>query len=360
VKRAVLCVANPQTYIDDLDDYSIMIVEPTSPSARLKYLLEKSDYSLLITDQGSKTRLGQDYPNERVLFYTSGTTGDSKFYGYSQHQLDLLIQTICSAYELTANDRYVSVMNLAHAHGQAFYWATKHIGCETNFLSVREIRQLPKFDPTFLTAIPGMLNVALHLDFKYLRFIRSASCAMPTTLHTALKNKFKVPVLEAFGMTEAMSHCFTNPLKGQQRIGTVGLPDGVNAKIVNGRLHLQGPTVYREGWIDTGDLAEQDEAGYYRILGRSVDQINVNGYKLNPLSIENQMLNNIPGLIECAIFGSTNVKCLFVGECTVKQVQEFLSSLHGTCRPEFVKQVEHLPTNESGKVSRTWLDTQYQ
>jgi acyl-coenzyme A synthetase/AMP-(fatty) acid ligase len=360
MKRAVICAKNPQTYIDDLDDYSIMIVEPTSPPARLKYLLEKSDYSLLITDQGSVSRQGNDYPNERVFWYTSGTTGDSKFYSFTQSQVDTLSKAICNSYDITSNDRYVSTMNLAHGHGQAFYWATKHIGCETNFLSVNEIRQMPKFNPTFLTAIPGMLNIALHLDFKSLRFIRSSSSAMPDALHNALKNKFKVPVLEAFGMTEAMSQCFTNPLHGEQRIGTIGLPDGVNAKIVDGHLHLQGPTVYRDGWIDTGDLAEQDDAGYYRILGRSIDQINVNGYKLNPLSIENQMLNSIPELAECVIFGSTKVKCLFVGKCTIKQVKEFLSNLHDACRPVLIKQVEQLPTNESGKVSRTWMDKNYQ
>lgn len=360
MKRAVICAKNPQTYIDDLDDYSIMIVEPTSPPARLKYLLEKSDYSLLITDQGNQSRQGNDYPNERLVWYTSGTTGDSKFYSFTQSQLDIMAKNICDSYDITANDRYVSTMNLAHAHGQGFYWATKYIGCQTNFLSVNEIRQMPKFNPTFLTAIPGMLNIALQLDFESLRFVRSASSAMPNVLYTALKNKFKVPVLEAFGMTETMSQCFTNPLHGEQRIGTVGLPSGVDAKIVNGRLHVQGPTVYHDGWVDTGDLAEQDKAGYYRILGRSIDQINVNGYKLDPLNIENQMLNNIPGLSECVVFGSTKVKCLFVGECTLKQVKDFLSNLHNACRPEFIEQVERLPTNESGKVSRTWLDTQYQ
>ena len=360
MKRAVLCVADPQTYIDDLDDYSIMIVEPTCPPARLKYLLEKSDYSLLITVDGEQHRAGSDYENERVFWYTSGTTGDSKFYSFSQSQLDTMAKNICNSYSITANDRYVSVMSLSHAHGQGFYWATKMADCDVQFLPWNQIRNLPKFSPTFITAIPGMLRVIGNLDLDSTRFIRSASAALPNTLYQHLKDKFRVPMIEAFGMTEALSHCFTNPLHGEQRIGTVGLPNGVEAKIVNDHLHLQGPTMYRDGWIDTGDLAEQDDAGYYRILGRSVDQINVNGYKLNPLSIENQMLNNIPGLIECAIFGSTKVKCLFVGQCTLKQVQEFLSSLHGTCRPEFVEQVERLPTNEFGKVSRTWLETQYQ
>ena len=88
MKRAVLCVANPQDYINELNDYSIMIINPDSAESRRKYLLDNSDYSLLITDQGTSFRNGQDYANERVLWYTSGTTGDSKFCSFTQNQID--------------------------------------------------------------------------------------------------------------------------------------------------------------------------------------------------------------------------------------------------------------------------------
>ena len=95
MKRAVLCVYNPQDYIDQLQDYSIMIINPDSPESRNQYLLTKSDYSLLITANGEQHRNGQNYPNERLFWYTSGTTGDSKFCSFTQEQIDLLSVKIC-------------------------------------------------------------------------------------------------------------------------------------------------------------------------------------------------------------------------------------------------------------------------
>lgn len=358
MKRAVLNVPNPQDYIDQLKDYSIMIINPDSTESRNQYLLEKSDYSLLITDQGEHYRDGQDYTGERLFWYTSGTTGDSKFCSFTQNQLDNMAQRICNSYNITNNDRYVSVMSLWHAHGQGFYWAAKLAKCETHFVSMKDIKTMPTYSPTFVTAIPDLLKLIGHYGFDSLRFIRSASSAMPNETYTALKQKFNVPVIEAFGMTEALSHCFTNPLHGEQRIGTVGLPDGVEADIVDGHLYIKGPTVASDGWYDTGDLAEQDSAGYFRILGRHRDQINHRGIKINPLSLENQLKASLP-VGDCVVFGATNVKCLYTGNCDPVQVQQFLIGIGSHCRPVLLQQVIEIPVSPSGKISRTWLDTKY-
>jgi long-subunit acyl-CoA synthetase (AMP-forming) len=110
MKRAVLCVTNPEQYIDQLADYSLMIINPDSTPSRLEYLLSHSDYSLLITQHREHQKDGKDYPNERVLWYTSGTTGDSKFYSFTQQQLDHMSQTIINSYRLTSNDRYLSII----------------------------------------------------------------------------------------------------------------------------------------------------------------------------------------------------------------------------------------------------------
>jgi acyl-coenzyme A synthetase/AMP-(fatty) acid ligase len=359
MKRAVLCVDNPQDHIPKLKDYSIMVINPNATPARNRYLLEHSDWSLLITDTEEKTRDGNDYPDERVLWYTSGTTGDSKFCSFTQAQLNNMSATICRAYNLTANDRYTSIMSLWHAHGQGFYWATQLAQCETTFLNIKDIRHLPETNPTFITAIPDVLRVVGELALPNLRFIRGASSAMSNSLYSDLKSKFNIPIIEAFGMTEAMSHCFTNPLHGEQRMGTVGLPDGVDARIEEGRLMIRGFNVCAGDWFDTGDLAEQDNAGYYRILGRSQDQINIKGIKLNPASLERQLLESVTGLQSCVIFGANKVKCLYVGSCTADQIREFLTTLGSQCRPVLVEMVSEIPLGPSGKISRSLLDNRF-
>jgi acyl-CoA synthetase (AMP-forming)/AMP-acid ligase II len=361
MKRAVLCVTNPQDYISQFDDYSLMIINPDSSESRNHYLLERSDYSLLVTDAGWRVRDGGDYPNERLFWYTSGTIGDSKFYSFSQEQLDMLVDSICQDYALTANDRYVGIMGLWHAHGQALYWATRHIGCEAHFLSVKEIRKIAKFQPTFLSAIPDMLRVVSGLPLNSLRFIRSGSAPLKDDLYLALKEKFQIPVVEYFGMTETLGHAFTNPLYGEQRMGTVGLPaHGVEALIQNEHLWLKSNRAHTANWFDTGDLAEQDSSGYYRILGRSVDQINVRGYKINPISIESQLKEKFDNIGEFAIFGNTKVNCVYTGDVDPSDIKNALINIHPACNPDLIERVDSLPKTDSGKLSRTWLTKKYQ
>ena len=360
MKRAVICSANPEKFINHLDDYSIMIIDPNAVESRRKYLLEQADYSLLITDTGEQYRNGQDYSNERVLWYTSGTTGDSKFCSFTQPQLDNMAARLRSSYDITADDRYVSIMPLWHAHGQGFYWATKHAGCQVDFAKITDAKTINKYDPTFITAIPNFLKILSKFNFKSLRFVRSASTALSVELFAALRDHFQVPVVEAFGMTEAMSHCFTNPLNAEQRPGTIGLPDGIKADIINRELYIKGPTVFQDGWYNTGDLADQDSAGYYRILGRSKEQININGIKINPLSIEKQILTSLPDVAECIIFGVDKVKCLYVGDCDAAVVRRFLIGLGSHCRPALVQSVSNIPVSPSGKTSRAWLNNQYE
>jgi acyl-coenzyme A synthetase/AMP-(fatty) acid ligase len=112
-------------------------------------------------------------------------------------------------------------------------------------------------------------------------------------------------------------------------------------------------------WFDTGDLAEQDTAGYFRILGRHVDQININGYKINPSSIEKQLLQNFPNLQDCVIFGKDKLKCLYVGDYSPHHIQKFLVDVNAHCFPRVLQQVDSVPLTSTGKVSRTWLDQNY-
>lgn len=358
MKRAVICVDNPQDIIPHLPNYSLMILNPNASASRNQYLLDKSDYSLLVNKQGHHYRDGGYYPDERLLWYTSGTTGDSKFCSFTQEQLDIMTDRVCKLYDISANDRYVSIMGLWHAHGQGFYWIAQRAGCEISYLNVKEIRNISKYNPTFITAIPDMLKVIAQQDIPGLRFVRSASAPLPAKVHQDLSDHFQAPIVEAFGMTESLSQCFTNPLHGEQRIGTVGLPDGIEADIVDGHLYIKGPTVVVPGWFDTGDLADRDDAGYYRILGRSRDQINVRGLKLNPMSLESR-LKDISGLTDCVVFGTDSVKVLYVGDTDPADIRRCLLGIGPHCRPAVLQSVDSIPVSPSGKVSRTWLNVQF-
>ena len=141
---------------------------------------------------------------------------------------------------------------------------------------------------------------------------------------------------------------------------TVGLPNGVEARIDQGRLFIKGPTVFVNDWYDTGDLAEQDPAGYYKIIGRSRDQINVRGIKVNPASLEQQLLAAVLGVTECAVFGTHSVKCIYVGSATADEIIAFLTKLGSYCRPTLVQSMASIPLSPSGKVSRTFLNSLYE
>jgi acyl-coenzyme A synthetase/AMP-(fatty) acid ligase len=143
-------------------------------------------------------------------------------------------------------------------------------------------------------------------------------------------------------------------------MGTVGLPDGIEATISKeGHLLIHGFSVVNDNWIDTGDLAEQDSAGYYRILGRSVDQLNIKGKKFNPSSLESQLLRQFPQIKECVIFGVHELNCLYVGQGDAKEIQKFLFGLDSHLRLALLENVEEILLKYPGKISRSYLKALY-
>jgi long-chain acyl-CoA synthetase len=246
-------------------------------------------------------------------------------------------------------------MPLWHAHGLGLYWAAKKADCEVKYIKTAELRNSIDYSPTIISAIPDFLRLLTKQKFRELRFVRSASSALPTKLYNDLVAWSGKPVIEAFGMTEACSHCFTNPLHGEQRIGTVGLPSGVDARIVNGQLEIQGSSVYKSGWFATGDIAEQDNRGYYKIIGRLQDRINTRGYKIDPLSVENQLYLKVPDIGHVVIFGKDRVMCVYTGSASEQQVRQAIVDIDYHCNPRLIQQIKSIPLNNAGKVSRSML-----
>jgi acyl-CoA synthetase (AMP-forming)/AMP-acid ligase II len=161
-----------------------------------------------------------------------------------------------------------------------------------------------------------------------LRFIRSCSSALAPATMAELERRFGVPVLEAYGMTEASHQIATNPLPpAERKPGTVGLGSNVEIGIMDKKGHLlppeaQGEVVIRganvfsgyeenpeanissfaNGWFRTGDKGILDRQGYLRLVGRIKELIVRGGEKIAPLEID-QVLQLHPAVAEVATFG---------------------------------------------------------
>jgi malonyl-CoA/methylmalonyl-CoA synthetase len=256
------------------------------------------------------------------------------------------ISTLVSAWEWSAQDRTLLVLPLHHVHGLV------NVLC-CALWSGACCEMLPRFDAelTWQRLADGQLTVFMAVPTVYhrlitswekapedvrlsrsngtrqLRLMVSGSAALPVQTLARWRDISTHTLLERYGMTE-IGMALSNPLHGERRPGTVGVPlPGVSVRLVDeqgsvvpagsaGEVEVRGGTVFLEywrnaqatreafhaGWFRTGDVAIIED-GYYRILGRtSIDIIKSGGYKISALEIE-EVLRKHPAVAECAVVG---------------------------------------------------------
>src|SRR4029077_20569513 len=161
-----------------------------------------------------------------------------------------------------------------------------------------------------------------------LRFVRSCSSALSPVLMEKIEKLIQVPVLEAYGMTEASHQMCSNPLPPRGRkAASVGPGTGVKVGIMDeegnllpsgelGEVVIQGPNViegyennpeanaksFTNGWFRTGDQGFLDEDGYLSLTGRLKELINRGGEKIGPREIDEVLLSH-PAVAEAVCFG---------------------------------------------------------
>jgi malonyl-CoA/methylmalonyl-CoA synthetase len=338
-----------------------------------------------------------------LMLYTSGTTGKPKGAVLTHGNLSVQQELLRESWGLHEHDVLVHALPLHHMHGLC-------IALLSCLGAGASVRMLPTFDAarvwdemgrgTVFMAVPTMYRkLALALDAAEpdvrarwernatsLRLATSGSAALPATLAERWRAVTgKVP-LERFGMTE-IGVGLSNPLDGERRTGTVGMPLRTVETRVNegsGELLVRGPSVFREyfrrdeatahafvrhgddSWFLTGDTVARDERGYFRILGRtSVDILKSGGYKLSALEIE-EALRDHEAVSDVAVIGVPDetwgdrvVACVVVRQgkaldpATLRAfAKERLASYK--C-PKDVIMLEDLPRNAMGKVQKPAL-----
>jgi oxalate---CoA ligase len=275
--------------------------------------------------------VSRDADEASLILHTSGTTSRPKMLCLTQANLCSSARNIVASLHLGAEDRCLNIMPLFHIHGLvgallSSIAAGSSVVCTPGFHSLHFFDWFEEFQPTWYTAVPTMHQAILgraaqkpgvHSRSR-LRFIRSCSSALPPKLMAKLENEFQVPVVEAYGMTEASHQISTNPLPpGIRKPGSVGLPAGCEIAVLDeggalwpageiGAIVIRGPNVthgyenmleanessFRGGWFRTGDQGKFDSAGYLFLTGRTQEIINRGGEKISPREVEEVLLDH--------------------------------------------------------------------
>ncbi|NWG05658.1 MAG: AMP-binding protein [Chloroflexi bacterium] len=278
--------------------------------------------------------------NTAVIIYTSGTTGRPKGAEITHGNLISNLQSLHTAWGWQADDVLLHVLPIFHVHGLfvALHGAL-HAGATTllmrEFNAQKTLELLSSGRCTVFMAVPTihkrMLDVpdAHQFGLSRVRLITSGSDRLPDEVFTGFQKTFGYTLLERYGMTETGMNC-SNPLNGERRIGSVGLPlPGVEVRIVDseartiladgeiGEVEIRGPNVFKgywrqpdktaasfsaDGWFKTGDLGYLEADGYLTLCGRSKDLIISGGLNIYPPEVE-RVLAEHPAVAACAVIG---------------------------------------------------------
>jgi malonyl-CoA/methylmalonyl-CoA synthetase len=339
-----------------------------------------------------------------ALLYTSGTTGRSKGAMLTHRNLGSNAEALRLTWGFTEADVLLHALPIYHTHGL-------FVAVNTTLLAGARMLFFRHFEPgAVIAALPratAMMGVPTYYARLLARpdftrdvcagmrlFISGSAPLLEETFH-AFEARTGQRILERYGMTET-GMSTSNPLEGERRGGTVGLPlPGVEARVADeggeilprgetGVLEVRGPNVFKgywqmpektreefrdDGFFITGDVARIDPDGYITIVGRAKDLIISGGLNVYPKEVES-VIDRLPGVVESAVVGlphpdfGEGVAAVIVREpsATLAEADVIAAAkteLAGFKVPKKVVFVDGLPRNSMGKVQKNLLRDTY-
>ncbi len=318
--------------------------------------------------------------DDALIVYTSGTTGTPKGAVHTHASLLAGISSLLLAWEWEPEDRLVLSLPLFHVHGLcAGLFGTLTAGASAavfdRFDESAVLNAVPT--STMFFGVPTMYHrlaaSGLSPGLRALRLCVSGSAPLAPDLWHRLAAD-GVAVLERYGMTETLL-TLSNPLDGERRPGSVGLPlPGVEAVVEDadehgiGELHVRGASLCRGywgrdafapgEWFATGDLVSVADDGYVTVRGRRTELIITGGHNVYPAEVE-AVLSRHPGVVEVAVVGvpsaewGETVVAYVVGDPDLASLRELAATDLAPFKcPREVRLIDALPRNALGKVVR--------
>jgi len=346
------------------------------------------------------------------LIYTSGTTGPPKGAMNANRNIVFnahIYKTVC---HLDRQDRILGIAPLFHVTGTIGHMAIASllgipIVIFFRFDSGEVLRLIEKWRPTMTAgSITVFFALRDHPDFSK-RDLSSLSKAMsggapvPAAFAESFKQATGVYIHNIYGLTETTSPCHMTPIGMESPVDeesgalSVGLPIPSScAKIVDlesgttelpvgevGEIIVKGPMVVpgywgkpdetahaiRQGWLYTGDVGKMDEDGWFYIVDRKKDLINVSGFKVWPRDVEDVLYQH-PAVREACVIGipdsyrGETVKAFVSlvggqeGKVTPDELMQFCKQRMAAYKyPRIVEIVSEIPKTQTGKMLRRQL-----
>ena len=376
----------------------------TVPHTRLKTALALGRDTLAKTPAATLwQRISPD--TLAVLQYTGGTTGVSKGAMLTHSNLLNNVQQMLAmggTFMKKDEECVLTALPLYHI----FAFTANLLGFLTlggrNILvpSPRPVQNLQRavenYPITWITGVNTLYNGLLNEEWfvayppKHLK----ASIAGGTALHSAVAQRWRevtgTPIAEGYGLTETSPVVSFNPLSGEPRVGSIGIPaPGTDVRLVSeagqdvpvgepGEIWVRGPqvmqgywqndaetaNVMKDGWFATGDIGVMDAEGFFRIVDRKKDMVLVSGFNVYPNEVED-VIAQMDAVLEVAVVGTPDertgeaVRAYVVpnpdhaGQLRTEDVMAHCKQhLAAYKRPSSVVLRDELPKSPIGKVLR--------
>jgi len=351
------------------------------------------------------TKPSVDVEDDAVLQYTGGTTGVSKGARLSHRNIIAHNQMITHWFKPYMDDQHhdliITAIPMYHIFALTVNGVLMYSSGVKNVLITNPrdipgfVKELKKHKFTIITGVNTLFNGLLNnehfkaLDFSHLKGAVGGGMAVQDAVAKKWNEVTGKPLVEGYGLSETSPVLCCNPLDGNHRSGTIGIPmpstevaifddDGNQLPVgESGEICARGPQVMRGywekdntgvffpgDWFRTGDIGFMNEDGYFKIVDRKKDMIKVSGFNVYPNEIENVIASH-PKVLEVAAIGIPDeksgevIKAFIVKRdpsLTLEEVKQYChENMTNYKVPRYFIFRKELPKTNVGKILRRAL-----